>query len=244
MASAARRIESERRTGGPPPGSSGMANQPRGGVEPETGRGTLYDRAMNHRILIVAALALGLSACEKEQPASPPLKPPAAQPSVPSTPPAQPAPSADGRVTAAGLSFPVPQGWQSVTPSNSMRLAELHVPDASGDAALLCVVAFSTAGGEVEANITRWAGQVVNEAGQPAAPVVTTREVAGMKVTIAELTGTYSGMSETPKAAWMLRGAIVEIPGTLLFVKMTGPAKQMGEQGAAFNAMIDGMQAK
>ena len=45
-----------------------------------------------------------------------------------------------------------------------------------------------------------------------------------------------------PHLKWLLRGAIVETPDGLLFIKMTGPAEQMASTAAAFNAMIDGLK--
>ena len=152
------------------------------------------------------------------------------------------APAASGGLTVMGIAFPLPAGWKSVPPANTMRLGEILVADSSGDPAKACTVAFSTAGGEVQANIDRWANQVTDAAGQPAKAAMTQRTVAGKKVTIAEFTGTYSGMSEAPKSNWMLRGAIIETPQGLLFAKMFGPVDQMKAAGPGFNAMIDGMK--
>lgn len=124
-----------------------------------------------------------------------------------------------------------------------MRLAEALVPDASGDAAKACSVAFSTAGGEVQANIDRWAGQVLDASGAPSKPKITKRQVGGMPVTTAEMTGTYAGMGDTaPHTNWTMRAAIVETPGGLLFIKMTGPAEQMAASAASFDAMVDGLK--
>lgn len=126
-----------------------------------------------------------------------------------------------------------------------MRLAEVVVPDPSGDATKACVAVFSSAGGTVEANIDRWAGQVRDASGKPATPSTRTRTVAGLKVTIVEMSGTYAGMGEgTPRPDWTLRGAIVEIGGGLLFIKMTGPAEGMKACAAAFDSMVDGMKAR
>jgi hypothetical protein len=211
---------------------------------------------MNKRIAVAAVpMLLALVACEERTPPAP-TKPTASaptgatgneRPAPPPTPPAAGAASATGAaptgaaVTAAGLSFPLPDGWKQVPPSVSMRLAEVQVPDATGDPAKACLVTFSTAGGDVQANIDRWATQVRDAAGQPAKPDVQKRTVGGMNVTIAELTGAYSGMGDpTPRPNWTMRGAIIEAPGELVFVKMTGPAEQMAAAGPGFDRMIDG----
>jgi hypothetical protein len=124
-----------------------------------------------------------------------------------------------------------------------MRLAEIVVPDAGGDAAKACLITFSTAGGDVQSNIDRWAGQVKDAAGQPSKPTIQKKTVAGVNVTIAEMTGAYAGMGDaSPKPNTTLRGAVVETPGSLLFIKMTGPADAMAAAAPGFNSMIEGMK--
>jgi len=178
------------------------------------------------------------TACKKEAP----------PPSAPQTPVSSGSPSfmppagttgssaSDAReITVAGLKFSLPEGWKSMPPSNSMRLAEIHVlPEGEGGGEI-CTIAISTAGGGVQGNIDRWAGQVDGEA-RP----VQTRDVAGMKVHIAEFVGAYAGMGEGPvKDNWMLRGAIIETPAALVFVKMTGPTAAMEAAAAKFGAFVD-----
>jgi hypothetical protein len=124
-----------------------------------------------------------------------------------------------------------------------MRLAEILVPDASGDPAKSCSITFSSAGGDVQSNIDRWAGQVKDASGQPSKPTVQTKTIAGVNVTIAEMTGSYAGMGDaSPKPNTTLRGAIIEGPGAPVFIKMTGPADAMAAAATGFNAMIDGMK--
>lgn len=197
--------------------------------------------------LLACSLVLIPLGCEKQP--STPAPAPAASPSTPppspapSTPPATgAAPAAAGTLNALGVVFPVPEGWKQVPPSNQMRLAEIQVPDPSGDAAKASVIAFSSAGGDVQSNIMRWAGQMLDASGQAPKPEIVTREVNGLKVHTVELRGAYQGMGEAPKADWMLRGAIVETPGGLLFVKMTGPAAGMEPAKAGWDAMINGIR--
>jgi hypothetical protein len=205
-----------------------------------------------HAAFLTTAVALALCGCEERTPPAPAkpasTKPTAAPSAATAQPPTQPsapngAASSASTANVQGVSFPIPAGWKQVPPSNPMRLAEVQVPDASGDAAKACVVAFSSAGGDVQANLDRWAGQVHDASGQPVKPNVQVRTIGGMKVTIADLTGAYSGMGEpAPHANWTLRGAIIETPGSLLFVKMTGPAEQMAAAAPGFDAMIDGLK--
>jgi len=233
----------------------------------------LYTGRMNanmlRRTITLAALCSGLivAACEDKTPApklptsapkpvAPAPKPAAPTPQAnpaPTTPtapanPTAPAPAAPGgaaatSVTVGQFDFPLPAGWRSVPPANQMRLAEVLVADPSGDAAKASSIVFSSAGGDVQANIDRWAGQVRDDAGQPGKPKVEKKTVAGLPVSIVEITGAYSGMGEpAPHANWMLRGAIIEDPAGTLFIKMTGPAEPMAAAAPGFATMIDGLK--
>lgn len=134
----------------------------------------------------------------------------------------------------------LPAGWKRNPPANQMRLAEVEVPDPSGDPARACVAVFSTAGGSVEENITRWAGQMLDAQGQPAAFTSQSRAINGVRVTTVEMSGTFVGMGAgAPQPDSRLHGAIIEAPEGLLFIKMTGPAAPMTAAGAAFHQMID-----
>jgi hypothetical protein len=146
-------------------------------------------------------------------------------------------------VSAAGITFRLPAGWKQVPAGNPMRLAEVQVPDPSGDATKTCTVVFSSAGGDVQANIDRWAGQVRDAAGQPAKTDPATRTIAGLKVTTVQMTGAYANMGEpAPHADWTLRGAIVEAPDGLLFIKMTGPSAPMATSADTFNSMLESLK--
>jgi hypothetical protein len=137
-----------------------------------------------------------------------------------------------GAFTVEGLSFTTPEGWKKVAPANPMRLAELHTAETGG-----AVVAFSSAGGDIAANIARWSGQF-----QGAPATTTERTVAGMKVHTVDLAGTYSGMNEAAQNNYALHGAIIETGGQPVFVKMTGPTDAVKAAAPAFDAMIDGMR--
>jgi hypothetical protein len=124
-----------------------------------------------------------------------------------------------------------------------MRLAEAIVADASGDPAKASVVVFSTAGGSVEENIARWSGQVLDAEGKPAVAKSESRTVSGMKATVVEFIGSFAGMGDAGrKQNWMLRGAIIETQAGLLFIKMNGPAEQMGTSAADFAALVDSVK--
>lgn len=216
--------------------------------------------AMIRLIAVTVFTALAAAGCERETapprvPAAPSAQPatpsvPAAQPPAATAPPAETKPPADGRVAAGGLSFPVPEGWRSVPPSNAMREAELVFADPA-DPGRICVAALSRAGGDVQSNINRWSGQVLDSSGQPASPTVSQATVNGMKVHLVELVGKYQdgmpGGAATPRENWMMRGAIIEGaggPGMMVFVKMTGPADLMASCSDGWKQLIDGVSSR
>ncbi|MEO8799455.1 MAG: hypothetical protein ABI551_16305, partial [Polyangiaceae bacterium] len=88
----------------------------------------------------------------------------------------------------ATLRWTVPTTWKVVDNPSTMRLATYEIPRASGDVdrADLSVV---RAGGTAEANAQRWVGQF-DEAGRDTRSLET---IHGIKVTIAEVSGTYLG---------------------------------------------------
>lgn len=140
-----------------------------------------------------------------------------------------------------GLDYTTPEGWTAVTPGNAMRLAEF---DAGG-----ATVVLSTAGGSVDANIDRWLGQIVDQNGAPVgAESRTDRTVAGLDATVIESNGAYldgAGMGATTRREnHGLIGAIIQTPGQLTFIKMTGPADRVEAQRDAFTRLLDGMRAR
>ncbi len=147
-------------------------------------------------------------------------------------------------VEVAGLRWSIPEGWTPVEPGSPMRQAELHVEHALGAS----VVTFSTAGGTVQQNLSRWGAQVLDSAtGERQRPRADVRQIAGLTVHVVEFDGTYmSGMPggrQTEIPYQTLLGAIVESPDGLVFVKMTGPEDAMRTARGAWDTMIGGMTA-
>jgi hypothetical protein len=141
----------------------------------------------------------------------------------------------NGRVSGAGLTFEIPEGWESVAPSNTMRSAELHVDG--------CVAALSVASGTIDDNISRWSEQVVGDNGDPGEADVTDRTVNGIDVTLVELSGTYldGGMfgPKTERPGYTMLGAIFPQERSSLFIKMTGPADEMERHHDEWIEMIE-----
>jgi hypothetical protein len=142
----------------------------------------------------------------------------------------------------AGVHWVIPKAW-STMPARQMRIATYMSSPAEGDdEGGECAVFFfgGGQGGDVGANIDRWAGQF-KDAGTP---VRSTKEVNGLNVTMVQIAGTYlapSGpmmQSQGEKSNYRLLGAIVDAPEGSVFFKFTGPAKTIAAGEADFNAMI------
>lgn len=144
-------------------------------------------------------------------------------------------------VEVAGLRWSVPEGWRAVEPANSMRAAELQVENPLG----VSVATFSTAGGDVRSNLTRWGRQMLDAVGDPIRPRADVRDVAGLKVHVVEMNGTYLDGSpmgaKTERPYYTLRGAIIENDAQLVFIKMWGPEQAMSLSSGAWDRMIGGM---
>jgi hypothetical protein len=155
------------------------------------------------------------------------------------------APAAPG--AAGGIQWTVPARWTSGAGS-AMRVATYTVPAAKGADPGECAVFFfgTGQGGGVEENVARWGKQF--EGAPP--PKGTTSSVAGMRVTRAEVAGTYLApggpmmQSTGKKTGYRLLGAIVEAPEGSVFFKLTGPAATVAAAQADFDALVASLRKK
>jgi hypothetical protein len=213
---------------------------------------------MKRTSLALSLTLLGLCACGGEESTAPPVEEQAAAPESPQAGgdgPVGPISSRGEVVTngaapmpAAGegeLDFDLPSGWQSQTPSSSMRVAQAVIPGPGGPGDLAVFHFGVGGGGGVEANIERWIGQM--ETADNPAPE--TFDANGYRVTMIDVRGTLkpSSMGMGPATAQpdsRLLGAVVEGPGGPWFFKATGPEATLGPQRDAFLAMLKGVRAR
>jgi len=150
--------------------------------------------------------------------------------------------------TAAGATWSYPSRWTKGGP-RSMRVATYVIPAAEGDSEPAeCAVSYfgASAGGDVESNIQRWAGQFD---GSPE-PVRKDDKVNGMNIAKVEISGAYlapSGPmmeSQGKKENFKLLGAIVDAPEGKLFFKLTGPAKIVQSAAAELDALLGSIEKK
>lgn len=164
---------------------------------------------------------------------------------------AVPSDDAHGGGTAAApaaLQWTAPEGWRSVAPSSSMRVAEWSLPKAEPDPedASMVVFHFPGMGGGVQANLDRWYTQFEQPDGRPTSEVarVSSRTVADLRVTITDVGGTFAGggmmggAPAGPKPNFRMVAAIVETDAGPWFFKLTGPARTVERWRASFDQFV------
>jgi hypothetical protein len=179
--------------------------------------------------LVLAGLALGgchrdeikVYRVAKNQAAPPmlsPANPPAAQPEIAA--PARPR-----------VSWRTPDGW-SETPAGEMRVGSFKIKGADGQQADVSIIPLGGAAGGDVANVNRWRGQVGLEpaSADEIKKLAKGVEVAGLPAELYELSGKNPG-SDEPVG---ILAAILNLEGTAWFFKMTGDARVVAGQKAAF----------
>jgi hypothetical protein len=155
---------------------------------------------------------------------------------------------------SAALKYDVPAGWVSKPPASSMRVAEFTLPRVTGDAedAMLGIFFFGGQGGNVEANLERWIGQMTQPDGKPSKEVATTSKFTsrGLAITLVDLSGTYvaevtPGSTERfNKPGFRLRAAVVETKEGPYFVKLTGPEKTVARWDESFMNFLKSLRVE
>jgi hypothetical protein len=231
--------------------------------------GAPLHRAQLAALALALSFGLCLSACSgSPAPASappqaspatelPPSHPPIAdgQKLPPSHPPvatgtaAPSAPAPEGPATVGGLRWEHQAPLVRRAPKSSMRAAEYGIAD-DAKAELTVFYFGPDQGGSVDANVTRWLGQLTQPDGKDTASVAKRkkREVEGVSVTVVEATGRFAGGSmpgappspEIPEA--LLLGAIAEGPQGPVFFKLIGPRAAVESARGAFDALIGSLR--
>jgi hypothetical protein len=153
------------------------------------------------------------------------------------------------RTEAAGLRFAVPADWTRVPAGSDVRAAQFRIPrvgDDTEDGELVLFFFGSARGGGVEDNVNRWYGQFTEPDGRSSrdAAVVTTRTVHGLKLTIVDLAGTYTGMGPDAHAKpdQRMLAAVIDGKGGPWFLKAIGPRATIGAARSAFDAILDSVE--
>ena len=127
-------------------------------------------------------------------------------------------------VKVGAFTFAVPEGWKTVTPSSSMRKAQLEIAQGSDKAEVTFFQFGAGQGGSVTDNVTRWFAQFPGSDDKRKTEMV---QAGSVKITYVATEGTFSsgmpGGPTTPMTGYALCGAILENPEGNVFIKMTGP---------------------
>jgi hypothetical protein len=159
-----------------------------------------------------------------------------------------PVPAAEAPATfkVGEFTFTRPTPWQWVETTSSMRKAQLKVTQDGKEGEVVFFFFGPGGGGGTQANIDRWLSQF-KEPRESLKSKTEQGTAGGRKVTYVQAEGTYlSGMPgerKTEQPNSMLLGAILESDSGNVFVRMTGPAKLVGDSRADFRKMIDSAKA-
>lgn len=194
----------------------------------------LWNRAARGILLLPLLLLTGGCGSEADDPAAGDVPVPVA-PSAESETVARQAESTKGSAAAtedvAGtearrfgqLRLEIPSSWRE----NQLSGIRATILDASygipaADEAI--EVTFSTIGGGISDNLSRWEGQFQREPGD--SPVRRTIDVDGTDATWVEISGTFTARAAGnpgPHPEWMLLGAAIPLGDRDFYVKLTGP---------------------
>jgi hypothetical protein len=151
------------------------------------------------------------------------------------------------------FSMNVPEGWVRKQPKVNFIEHEFEVPAAEGDEKPGRVTIMG-AGGSIDDNIARWAGQFSQPDGSETSDKLKTRKatVAGQDVTFVDIRGTYEdkagpfvpGPGVKREKYRMLAAIISTKKAGNYFIKFYGPENTITGQEANFIKMIEGLQAK
>lgn len=144
------------------------------------------------------------------------------------------------------LKITAPDTWVRKEPKVSIIAHEFAIPKSKDDQrdGRFTVM---PAGGSVDANIDRWAGQFAQPDGTATKPKVTKKEIAGHKVHLVDLSGTYKDQAgpfspAVERPEYRMLAVVIESGDTNYFLKFYGPRHTVGENEAAFNKMVEGLK--
>lgn len=150
--------------------------------------------------------------------------------------------SLDPRIESAGVGLVIPSSWEMRAPSRAMRDAEFVVraPEGSGLEDAVGTV-FVNIGGTVDANLSRWEGQLGSEDVREVS--IERRTVEGRLVGVFRGTGVFDPGrqlgSTGPREGYMILGLVAETDSDKpIVVKLTGPREVLEGEAVAFEALV------
>ncbi len=157
---------------------------------------------------------------------------------------------ASSRIRIGELTATVDEGWIQEAPSSSMRLTQFRLPASERGIDDAELVVFSSIGGSVQDNLSRWFDQFSQPDGSDSQEKARVQEfsVNEMPTTIADLTGTFTGggmpMSQpVEKKDYRLLAAIVVGASDVYYFKLVGPEKTVERWATSFGEFIGDLRS-
>jgi len=150
------------------------------------------------------------------------------------------------------LTLTAPANWTKKEPASRIIEIEFAVPPAKGDETPGRLTAMG-AGGSVEDNINRWAGQFVGPGGSAPKPKLDKTNVGVAEVEVVDLAGTYKDTPGGPFAGgktvmrdnYRMLGAIIQTKDNgNYFLKLYGPKATIDENERGFQEMVKSLKVK
>jgi gluconolactonase len=145
------------------------------------------------------------------------------------------------------ITLQIPETWEAVQSTSSMRLATYALPTAKGDSEKgeLTVFSFGGGGGEVGDNLQRWIGQFASD-GRTAK--ITKGKAGEGEYYLADIGGTYNKpvgppvlRKTAPTENYRMMGVILLAKDKgVYFLKLTGPDNTIKAQAEAFRRSFGG----
>ena len=157
---------------------------------------------------------------------------------------------ASSRIRIGELTATVDEGWIQEAPSSSMRLTQFRLPASERgiDDAELAV--FSSIGGSIQDNLSRWFGQFIQPDGSDSKEKARVQEfsVNELSITIADLTGTFTGggmpvSQPVEKKDYRLLAAIAVGASDVYYFKLVGPEKTVERWATSFGEFIGDLRS-
>lgn len=154
---------------------------------------------------------------------------------------------------APGLGYDVPDGWETAPTSSRMRLAQWTLPGDGDEAAEVVIFFFGPGqGGGVEANLARWFSQFEQPDGSSTKDQasVTKREVNGLRLTIADMRGTYiasvrPGATERHhRPEHRMIAAVIDGDGGPWYLRVLGPEATVAKWETSVEAFLSSLEAR
>lgn len=141
----------------------------------------------------------------------------------------------DSLLRVDGLLFDLPAGWRRI-PLESSQMSFISAKVAVDVDGEELTASFSTVGGGIDANITRWQGQFAQ-----AKPDIKTIQVAGRESRWVDIRGDFRsdvGNRPGPIPNWRMLGVAIPMGRTDFYIKLTGPRDKITEIESDFRSMV------